>query len=258
MHEIGEWVFRNFITPRMQVESVVSYSALNLGVKRFAILYPAENYGAVYLSRFEDQVSYHGGVVTDTQSYDPLNTDFTENIGRLIHGFESEEPDAKPIFNFEALFVPDSPKKASLIIPQLAFHDISDVVLMGTNLWSAEDFIRTNRQFLQGAVIPAGFFAHSQAPAVQRFVTAFQDAYGHLPGFIEAIAYDSTMMVLEFMGREEIQSRLALRQGLLGLYGYDGATGRTSFTMEGDAQKELYLLRVQGDKLVEAAPSSIF
>lgn len=60
------------------------------------------------------------------------------------------------------------------------------------------------------------------------------------------------------MGSEEIQSRLALQQGLLDLYGYDGATGRTSFTMEGDAQKELYLLRVQGDKLVEAAPSSIF
>jgi ABC-type branched-subunit amino acid transport system substrate-binding protein len=258
VHEIGEWVFRNFITPRMQVESVVSYASSDLGVGRFAILYPAEKYGTVYLSRFRDQVEFHGGVVTDAQPYDPGNTDFTESIKGLIHRYESNEPDAKPIVGFDALFVPDSPRKTSLIIPQLAFHDISDVVLLGTNLWGSEDFIRTNRQFLQGAVIPSGFFPHSQAPAVQDFITAFRAAHGQMPGFIEAISHDSTMMALDLMGREEIQSRVALKEGLLELSGYDGATGRTSFSMDGDARKELYLLRVQGDKLVEAAPSSMF
>lgn len=258
VHQIGEWIFRNFITPRMQIESVVSYATSDLGVERHAIMYPSEKYGSVYLDLFRDQVLLLGGEVTDVQPYDTSDTDFTENIKQLIREYESDDPDAKPIYDFQAIFIPDSPAKASLIVPQLAFHDISDVVLLGTNLWNSEEFIRENRQFLQGAVIPAGFFSNSQTTAVQEFVTAFRDAYGENPGFIEAIAYDSATMALDIMGREEVQSRLSFQKALKNVFAFDGATGRTSFTAEGDAEKELYLLRVKGNKLVEAAPSGMF
>ena len=102
-------------------------------------------------------------MVTEAQVYDPGKTDFTESIKGLIQGYESDEPDAKPIFDFEALFIPDSPRQSSLMIPQLAYYDITGVVLLGTNLWSSEQFIRANRQFMQGAVIPTGFFRDNRS-----------------------------------------------------------------------------------------------
>ena len=43
--EVGDFVFRNFLTPRMQVSALVSYAINNLLVDRFAILYPREKYG---------------------------------------------------------------------------------------------------------------------------------------------------------------------------------------------------------------------
>ena len=39
---VGDWVFRNFITPQMQAKSLVSFALNTLRVKNFAILYPNE------------------------------------------------------------------------------------------------------------------------------------------------------------------------------------------------------------------------
>mgnify|MGYP000287749782 CR=1 FL=1 len=39
--EIGDKVFRNFITPKMQVQTLSSFSVESLGLFRFAILSPA-------------------------------------------------------------------------------------------------------------------------------------------------------------------------------------------------------------------------
>ena len=50
-------------------------------------------------------------------------------IGRI-----REDDDIDPVVDFDVLFIPDAPKIAGLIIPQLAFYDIKDIYLAGTNL----------------------------------------------------------------------------------------------------------------------------
>jgi len=50
--DAGNYVFRNFFTPKMQVETIVSYAIEELELKNFAILYPNENYGKVFMNLF--------------------------------------------------------------------------------------------------------------------------------------------------------------------------------------------------------------
>jgi branched-chain amino acid transport system substrate-binding protein len=69
--DIGAYVFRNFITPELQVRALVSFAVEELGASRFAILYPEENYGSRYMNLFWDQVVEHGGVVNGVEAYDP-------------------------------------------------------------------------------------------------------------------------------------------------------------------------------------------
>jgi ABC-type branched-subunit amino acid transport system substrate-binding protein len=162
---------------------------------------------------------------------------------------KEEEPEA--IVDFDAIFIPDSPKTAGLIIPQLAFYDVKDVYLIGTNLWHSDALIKMASRYAQGAIMPDGFFAGSSAPVVQDFVKAFEDTYEEKPGFIEAIVYDSAMMVFSVLIQPDLRFKSELRNGLLNLADFSGVTGPTYFDENGEAQKQLYLLRIKGRKFVE-------
>ena len=99
--------------------------------------------------------------------------------------------------------------------------------------------------------MPDGFFIDSPSPRVQKFVKVFEETYLEPPDFIEAIVYDSAMILFTVVGREQIRYRSEIRDELLNLENFPGVTGLTSFDENGDAQKKLYLLRVKGKKFVE-------
>jgi ABC-type branched-subunit amino acid transport system substrate-binding protein len=157
----------------------------------------------------------------------------------------------EPIIDFDAVFIPDAPKKAGLIIPQLAYYDIEDVQLIGTNLWHSDKLLEMTRQYIQGAVLPEGFFADGNASHVQAFTLEFERAFGENPGFIEAIAYDSAGILLQFLSNTAIHFKSRLKDELLNMVDFQGVTGRTSFDYQGDALKKLYILRITGSRFIE-------
>ena len=289
--EIGDKVFRNFITPKMQVQTLTSFTVESLGLYRFAILYPDETYGTTFMNLFWDQLLESGGQVVAVESYKPDQTDFSDSIKKLVGLFYeipedlkpveeeladdqeqedaetsgqaedqirvagarggAEEDEPEPIVDFDAIFIPDSPGKAGQIAPQLAYYDIKDVYILGTNLWHSDSLIKIAHQYVQGAVMPDGFFAASPSPRVQKFVNDFEETYQETPDFIEAIVYDTAMILFNVVSREQIRYRSEIRDELLNLDNFPGVTGLTGFDENGDAQKKLYLLRVKGKKFVE-------
>ena len=152
---------------------------------------------------------------------------------------------------FEAIFIPDSPKMIGLIVPQLAYHDIRDVYLLGTNLWHSPDLINIAEQYVQGAIMPDGFFADSNSANVREFVESFEETYQQKPGFIEAVVYDSAMMLFQVMIQPNVRYRSEIRDEILNLGYFRGVTGVTRFDENGDVQKKLILLQIKGRKFVE-------
>ncbi len=270
--EIGDNVFRNFITPEMQVRAVVSYAAEVLEVKNFAVLYPEEKYGTHFMNLFWDEVLKYGGKIVGAESYNPSHTDFKDPIKKLVGLYYEvpddlkEKPDVKkidtekpddeneepePVVDFEAIFIPDGPTKVGLIIPQLAFHDIEDVYLLGTKLWHSKKLVDMTKEYIQRAIIPDGFFSESTSVRVRDFVEKFEKTYGEKPGFIEAIAYDTSMILYQILSRPDVRSRNAIKNELMQLKNFQGVTGLTSFDDNGDVKKNLSLLRIKGDKFIE-------
>ena len=282
--EIGDKVFRNFITPKMQVQKIASFTIETLGLHRFAILYPDENYGLTFMNLFWDELLELGGQVVGVESYKPKQTDFSDPIKKLVGLYyeipedlkpvdenlenidepaeaemsdeeareeEDEEEEPEPIIDFDAIFIPDSPGMAGLIAPQLAYFDIRDVYLLGTNLWHSDSLIRIADQYVQGALMPDGFFADSSSPGVKQFVAAFEETYEEKPDFIEAVFYESAMILFHSVSRPHIQYRSEIRDELLNLESYLGITGTTGFDENGEVQRKLYLLRIKGRRFVE-------
>jgi branched-chain amino acid transport system substrate-binding protein len=285
--EIGDKVFRNFITPKMQVQAIASFAVETLGLYRFAILYPDEAYGITFMNLFWDELIELGGKVVGVEAYKPQSTDFTDPIKKLIGLYYQVPEDLKPengltesrdegdaskssgdttraaadekaqaqepqpIVDFDAIFIPDSPGKAGLIVPQLAYFDIKDVYLLGTNLWHSDSLIKIADQYVQGAIMPDGYFGESDSPVVQEFVKAFEDTYQEKPDYIEALVYDSAMILFHAVSGPQIRYRNEIRDELLGMDGFPGVTGVTRFDENGEAQKKMYLLRIKGKRFVE-------
>jgi branched-chain amino acid transport system substrate-binding protein len=287
---IGDYVFRNFITPKMQVQAIADYTTSSLGLNRFAILYPDETYGITFMNLFWDRLMENGAKIVGVEAYNPQHTDFADPIKKLVglyyeipedlkeaaelsvfedehqgdsdrplgqvntdekHAQQTAEEEPEAIVDFDAIFIPDSPRVAGLIIPQLAFYDVNDIYLLGTNLWHSDTLIEMAGQYVQGAIMPDGFFAGSSEPSVQDFVTTFEETYQEKPGFIEAVVYDSAMMLFGVLNQSDLRFKSELKDELLNRAGFSGVTGPTHFDENGEAQKQLYLLRIKGRKFVE-------
>jgi ABC-type branched-subunit amino acid transport system substrate-binding protein len=296
--DIGDNVFRHFITPRMQASTLAAYMIETLGKRRLGILYPDETYGRAFRDVFWDEVYRRGGEIVALEAYDPQQTDFEGTIHKLagryydppedlqaynrpldllgpltrLPGFtrpaqaaeelspgrrsrRDEEEGPPPIVDFEALLVPDAPDMLGLVVPQLAYYDIVNVTLMGTNLWYSQKLLQMAGEYVQGAVFPTDFYPESRLPRVQRFMAAFEAVYGRQPGFIEAIAYDSARRLLQILHDPNVQLRAGIRHALHQGGGPPGVTGEVTFDGRGEPVKELVLLQIDGEGFVEVDPS---
>lgn len=240
--EIGDYVFRHFITPEMQVRALAAHAVQKLGIEQFGVLYPEEKYGVTFMNLFWTEITAFGGNVIGVEPYSTDATDFGEPIRNMARNR-----------GIEAVFIPDEPKKAGLIVPQLAYYDMGRVQLLGTNLWHSDRLIRMAGRFVQGAICPDVFFADSAAPGVADFAREFDSVMGEPPDFIDALAYDTAGLVLKLAGNPTVKTRNAFRDALFRMPPYRGVTGTTAFDESGEAVKPLFLLRVDGDGFVEVS-----
>ena len=175
--DLGDYVFRNFLTPQMQIDTIVPYAIEKLGARRFAILYPEDTYGKTFMTLFQDKVFAYGKQIVSVEAYTPGQTDFGESIKKLINhsgavrndvgetGKEAHLRQEEAIVDIDAVFIPDMYSTVGLIAPQLLFYDVENVLLLGTNLWHSERLIEMTRKYVQGALVPDAFYFGKQQRA---------------------------------------------------------------------------------------------
>jgi ABC-type branched-subunit amino acid transport system substrate-binding protein len=107
------------------------------------------------------------------------------------------------------------------------------------------------QQFSQGAIMVDGFFAESNSKKVKDFVNMFEETFDEKPGFIEAVSYDTAMILFNLVSRNDIQSRSQVKDEIMNLRNFHGLTGETSFDNTGNAHKKLYFLQIEKDNFIE-------
>jgi ABC-type branched-subunit amino acid transport system substrate-binding protein len=257
--QLGDFVFRNFLTPLQQARTIADYAYNTMGLKTFAVLYPENSYGAELAADFKQAIEELGGVVAEQMSYKQRQTDFSNELEYLF-GIEVEEhlegrrhvTKYNPTIDVDALYIPDYYHTVGLIAPFLVYYDIDDVMLLGSNGWNSPKLLELAGEYVEGAVFVDGFFPESSRPGTVEFVNRFKEAYGYEPGIIEAQAYDAAMMLFLALKQGPV-SREGVRDRLKKIKDSKGATARITFDRDGEAQKELFLLTVQDGEIVELA-----
>ncbi|MCP4040138.1 MAG: ABC transporter substrate-binding protein, partial [bacterium] len=282
------YVFRLRTSPRDEIRTLVDYASKQLAAERYAILYPKDNYGRGMRDHFWEAVAQTGGTVVASSGYEVDATDFAKPIRNMI-GFtlltaeeraalerrdtllrrarRLEPADARiardvayaisgpegdplpPQVDFDVLFIPDSHEKIVLIAPQLSFHEIGDVDLLGPSGWNDPELVSIGRSHVRGAVISALFHEESRFPFVAEFVKGYAETFDDKPDVFAAHGYDATRLVMAQLvaGAE---SREGVRNGILRTQAFPGASGIINMSPDGNARKRPFLLKVRGGRLI--------
>lgn len=239
IEQLGDFVFKNFLTPQMQVNALVNYAMSDLGYSSFAVLYPQENFGRVYADLFRDAVESRGGYLTSIMPYEPsTRADFSSEIKGL-----------RQQGSFQALFFPEGEKKTAMILPQIFYYDLGKrVKMLATNLWHDEKLLRSTGDYMNNSVIVDGFAAESGNPNAVWFAAQFESIYNESPTFIDAISFDSAYLVIKAATMSGANTRANVRNNIAYMQLPESITGFTGFNSAGEAQRTLNFLTVQKGK----------
>lgn len=277
-------VFRTRTTPADEVGVLVGHAFDVLGARRFAVLYPRSGYGRGMRKLYWDAVTARGGKMVAASSYDPASTDFSgpirDMIGyrfltalerralaervRVVEAARRLEPDQAallreaaysilgpellplpPIVDFDVLFIPDAAETVALVAPGLAFNEVQGVTLLGSSDWVDPALLEISSRHVSGSIVSTAFHAGSDVPFVRDFVESYRRTFEREPDAWAAQAYDAANLVLVQLaaGRDD---RRTLREGMLGMRAYPGATGALTMRPNGNARRRPFLLRVEG------------
>ncbi len=89
-----------------------------------------------------------------------------------------------PIVDFDAIFIPDSPKAVAAIAANLAYFDVSGLPLLGTTEWNSDQLYKRGGRYVEGAIFPGGLSTETKNPKQKDFIRTYLDAYNALSPLI--------------------------------------------------------------------------
>ncbi|MGF1509122.1 MAG: penicillin-binding protein activator [Myxococcota bacterium] len=190
---------------------------------------------------------------------------------------ENVRKNLRPLIDFEGLFIPDYPRSISMISAALAFEDViverdperleviektlgrsvTPVTLLGASGWNSDELIERADRNVENAVFTDAFYAQSDDPETQAFVSRYRETHGRTPRlYPEALLYDSARIIRRVFELRP-QTRPAFRDALSRISDFAGVTGRTSFDGGTDASKDLKILTIRDGHIRLAPPDGV-
>lgn len=273
---LGDYIFRNSVTPEMQVDKLVQFAVEKLSAKRFAILFPNDTYGVEFSNIFWDHVLARGGEVTAAQTYDPKETDFSATIQKLVGTYYlearaeeykkrveeiraneklaqkkapkkntrdrwSEENILTPIINFDVLFVPDSSKALSQILAFMKYNDVKSMNYLGTNIWSSPDLSKRAASDSAKVYFVDAFDISEGSSQPVDFFKDYLTLYNEEPTLIEVQVYEAAKIIKDQLSAGA-DSRSSLAENLRSLGRRPGVTGELRMSSQREIERPMHVL----------------
>lgn len=256
--ELSPWIFRNALTNTAQAAAAAQYG-LKQKLRKFVIFAPDDPYGRDLSRIFTRELAKKADVLT-TITYPPETNDFGPYIRRLIEidlrsmrvPIPDDEQERKKLFqayspSFDGLYIPGYAEKVGLLLPQLAFYNITGKVVIGSSNWHSKDLVERASVYAEGAVFIDGFFPESIDPKIKSVIDAYRSAYQEEPDILAAQAYDAGAMIAELLKAKK-DTPAMIQEGLRSMHDFPGISGLTSFNGNGEAQKKLFFIIIENGK----------
>jgi len=263
------YLMRTALTNRLEARRLAEYAVGNLGLRRFAILYPDDPPGRELAETFQARVSDLGGDVIIRSAYALNQVDFTAAV-RQLGGLTDEElkvaitaveggttsERATEIratngkLAYEALYLPRSFERLQFLVPAMRLLNISGITVLGEGGWNHPELVKRAGGFVEGAVFMDGFFAGAPDPQVREFVQNYRAMFNTTPDLMAAQSYDAMLMLLHVL-KQQPPTREEVRDKLRNLKDVRAATGWMGVLPDGDVDRHLFALTVRRGQIVQ-------
>ncbi len=223
--------------PSADVERIVAHAAAQ-GRRSYAAMVPDDAYGAIAEATFRQAAAQAGVRVLAIERYrEPSEIQVKAATIAKLGG------------QIDAVFVPDAPANASLVVQALisAGMDKSRVKILGTSRWN--DPIAFNDQNLAGAWYPS-----ADPGPIEAFKLRYRQTYGAEPAALAVLGYETVFLaagLVRTAGPQPFREEILLSRN-----GFFGKTGLFRFRPDGTSERGLAVFELGGStpKIVGPAP----
>lgn len=259
----GSYLFQNALTPRVQMESLLNYCVREKQFRRFAILAPNDSFGRDMGEQFWSIAEGLGGRIVAHQEYSAGEKDFQNTVKELA-GLSNpakyrklewekltnyiKETKAKtgkepkkslgPIIDYDALFIPDSPRAVAQVAASLAYFDIVGIPLLGTTEWNSDQLARRGGRYLENALFPGGVNLATRNAKQRDFIREYSEAYGGIPDLLAGQSFEAMELVATAMTRSNGDRNTVVEQ-MTRIRDFESLLGTVSFDSNRVAQRRL-------------------
>jgi len=239
------FVFRSCFIFTMQGPIITKFAAKEWGVKKAAVLYDiVSDYPRGMAKAFREafEKTNGSGSVVAFEEFRTGDQDFSKQMEKIKESgaellFTPQHYDEVPVIVREA-------QRAGLTIP-----------IMGSNSWAGGDLIGTCKGDCEGLYF-TGNYAPGGAKGINKtFVDKYLSTYNELPDEPAALTWDAVRVFLEAVKNAGkltgnlINDRKAVRDAIVGVKNFDGATGVMTFNESGTPDKCAVIVKIENDTL---------
>jgi branched-chain amino acid transport system substrate-binding protein len=243
--EAGEYIFRTYPSDVLDGASMADF-ARDLGLDRVAVLAVDNEFGTSLARAFADRLGASGGSIVASLT-------FPEGDQAAIADAVAALPALAPRGVYIPAYVPDL-ATALRLLRETRLRPI----VLGASV-AAPELIRAAGAAAENLVFPmSDFDATADAAGVRSFAAAFAARYAAEPDVYAAHAYDTVRVLAAAAAQAGSWDADDLRDALLHIDNFEGATGRLAFDRNGDVVQypRLYVVRggqpVAYDRFVES------
>lgn len=234
--EEGKFVFRNATNAANEVDRMISASKGELNFRKAALIHINNATGLWVADHFRKGLEAVGGTVTASESFQPDATDFRTQLTRI----RTSQPEALYVLGYmqNGLIM----KQARELGLRCRFIGAADCEL--------PDVLRLAGAAAEGTVYTkASFDLESGGKEAQEFASKYGARFGEAPEIYAATAYDAVRIIalaLDKTGPDAAK----MRQFILSIREYPGASGQTTFLANGDVRKPVELKKIENGRFV--------
>jgi len=227
----NDYYFRVCFLENFMGVAMSSYAREVLGVTRGAMICEVTNDTNMGIRAvINEEFPARGGEIVSEASYSVGDQDFTSQIMTVM----AAEP--------EVLFIASNYAEAALLIKQARGLGY-DVPILGTDTMDVDAFIEVGGAEVEGTVYCTFFDAEATINDVTtQFVEGYEAKFGRVGSALSALGFDSYLAAIKAIEAAGSTDGAAVQAALAELT-FDGATGTITFDENGDAVKDMIVLR---------------
>jgi len=231
--EAGDYIFRIIPSDKYDGSIMSEYAVKKLKDSTFVILYANNDYGTGMKEAFTSHANKIGAKVLSAFSYGTGTTDFTT----ILEKVKNLKPDAAFIVGGKELgYILKQAKELDLKTQFLSTGMIENNEIMEIAGNSADNVYYTYPSFR----------VDDQNKTVQKFVADFNAKTGNKPDVLNALGFDSFMLVDKAINNSPDN----IKTYLYNLKEFNGVTGQMRFDSNGDVIKSIGIKKISDKKFI--------